>query len=151
MKMGSEIDENQSMRPSWSDFGAMWCHLGCKWEVLGPSWLQFEGSWTDLGPKWRDSGPILASSWGSKSVQIGSKSDVIFSIDLKIDFWTDLMRTLPHLGPQNPPKMRPSWLQNRVKLGCCFETCFWMDFEAFFLEFCIQCIMAEVAKSTENL
>ena len=30
IKMRFEIDENQSMRPSWSDFGAMWCHLGCK-------------------------------------------------------------------------------------------------------------------------
>ena len=43
---------------------------------------------------------------------------IIFLIDLKIDFWSDLVPTWLHLGPQKLPKMGPSWLPNRCKLEC---------------------------------
>ena len=75
---------------------------------------------------------------------------IVFMINLKIDFWSDLVPTWLHLGPPNPPKMGPSWLQNRCKLECWFESCFWKDVGTMFIDFLPQLDMAEVANYIEK-
>ena len=147
MKMTSKIQQNRSMRLSWGDFGGTWCHLGCKLEVLGLSWLQVGRSWADLGPKLGILGRFglqVGAQNRIKSVPRAIWKAIIFSVDLKIDFGSDLVPTWPHLGRQNHPKMMPSWLQNRCKLGRWFDSCFGWDLGTIFIEFCTQHNMAEV-------
>ena len=119
--------------------------LGRFGAILAASWRSLD----HLGSKFGGLGPILAPRWGfwgpswlpngapnpPKSVPRAIWNAIFFIIDLKINFWSDLERTWPHLGPQNPPKMRPSWLQNRIKFGCWFESCFVMDFGQMFIVF----------------
>ena len=64
-------------------------------------------------------------------------------MDLESHFWSDLVPTWVHLDSPNPPKVRPSWSQNRSKLGCWFETCFLKVVVWIFIHFCSQHNMAE--------
>ena len=45
------------------------------------------------------------------------------------------------LGSQNLPKMEPSWIQNRSKLGCWFDSCFGTDLGTIFIGFCMVCVI----------
>ena len=119
---------------------------------IGPKVL-LESSGGHLGPKSKKSAfdppsspPSWEPSWSPKSIKIGPKSDP------KCDHFLDrfgesfLKRFVPtwaHLDSQNPPKMRPSWPQNRSKLGCWFETCFLKVVVWIFIHFCSQHNMAE--------
>ena len=111
-----------------------------------------EGSWAILAPRWpqdgpkspqnlehRFLGPPLGGNFGSqnrsKSVSRAIRKVMVFMIDLKIDFWSGLVPTYRHLDPQHLPKMGPSWLQNRCKLECWFESCFWKDVRLIFIVF----------------
>ena len=111
-----------------------------------------ELSWRDLGPSWPQDGPKSAKNFenwflglplgGHFGAQNRSKSGpraiwkvIVSMIDLKIDFGIDLVPTWHHLGFQNPPKIGPSWLQNRCKLECWFEGCFLMDVGTIFIFF----------------
>ena len=60
------------------------------------------------------------------------------------------MPTWPHLGPPNLPKMAPSWLQNRCKLGCRFSHYFLRALGTNFIDFLLQHGMAEVAKIVDS-
>ena len=87
-----------------------------------------EGSWHHLGskmPSRANKFPTCQQKlhfWGGqvgapdhqKTIPRAIQKVIIFLIDLGIDFWTDLVPTWDHLGPQRGP----SWLQNRSKLGC---------------------------------
>ena len=111
-----------------------WGLLGALGEVLGGSWAQdlknvefANKSYTSWG-----------SSWSPKSIKIGPKSDPKsdhFFDRFEDRFLEGYCPTWSHLGPQNPPKMEPSWLQNRSKLGCWFESCFLMDVGTIFIGF----------------
>ena len=105
------------------------------WGLLGASWLQEGGSWA-----------ILSSKLGPKIGQNRSQErSEMWSIFWWI--WRSIFEAIwSHLGSQTPPKMKPSWLQNRCKLGCWFESCFVMDFGWIFIDFLLQHSMAEVAK-----
>ena len=125
------------------------------WRLLGAG-----GSWGHLGPKRARIGKQVAKSWFveppwppqlglkilQKSVPGATRNVINFLIDLKIDSWSDLVPSWPHLGPQNPPKMETSWIQNWCKLECWFAGCFFMDLGPFFIKFSIQRNMAEVPK-----
>ena len=63
-----------------------------------------------------------------------------------IAFWSHFVPTWLQLGSQNPPKMEPSWFQNRCKLGCWFDTCFGRDLGTIFIDFWPQHAKAGVAK-----
>ena len=79
--------------------------------VLGPSWPQeaprpppkkIRGSENgELSPPHI---PQVGAQNRSKSVPRAIKNIIIFLIDLKIDFWSDLVPTWLHLGPQSVPK-----------------------------------------------
>ena len=107
--------------------------------VLVGSWGLFGGPWGPLGGVLEGSSPqngLKGQKHVEKSVpgpplgrRIGAQSrakpapraiqnGIVFLINLQIDFWSDLVPTWLHLGPQNPPKMGPSWFQNRSKLEC---------------------------------
>ena len=154
----------------WSDFGVknrsksnknlsknesnIRCNCG---SILDGSWVGFGGSLGALGPILAPSREFLGrfglqvgAQNRSKSVPRAIWNAIIFIIDLKIDFGSDLVRIWPHLGLQNLPKMRPSWLQNRLKSGCWFESCFWKDLGTIFIDFLSQHDMAEVAKSMQK-
>ena len=153
-----------------------WCALGMILELIFDRFLLdfgIENQWK-IDEKWIkkqiknkmrfgiDFWWLLGGFWGGFGRQVGAQNrpksipraiwNVInFLMDLKIDFWSDLVPTWPHLDPQNPPKMEPSWLQNRCKLGCWFEGCFWKDLGTIFNDFLLQHGKAEVAKSIKNL
>ena len=110
-KLRSNIYEHRSMKPSWGDFGRILCYLGCKLEVLGLSGRQDGGFRLHLGSQ--NGGPNP-----SKLLPRAIQKVIIFMIDLKIDFWRDLVPTWLYLNTQNLPKMRSSWLPNRSKLEC---------------------------------
>ena len=91
--------------------------------------------------------PRLGSQVGaqnrSKLVPRAIQNVIIFWMDLESHFWSDLVPTWVHLDSPNPPKVRPSWSQNRSKLGCWFETCFLKAVVWIFINFCCQHNMAE--------
>ena len=106
---------NRSTRLSETVLGASWGASGGAWR---PRRLQ-DGFKT---PKVKVLTPSWGACWGPKSTKIGSKSDL--KCDQFFDRFED--RFLERFGanlapskvPQNLPKMKPSWLQNRCKLGC---------------------------------
>ena len=75
---------------------------------------------------------------------------IIFLIDLKIDFWSDLVPTWLYLDPQNPPKIEVSWHSNPSKLGHGFNCCFLQDVGSNFIDFERQDNMAYIAKIVKN-
>ena len=91
------------------------------WAILAPRWPQ-DGPKSSQNLEHRFLGPPLGVHFGSqnrsKSVSRAIRKVIVFMIGLKIDFWSDLVPTWPHLGPPNPPKLGPSWVQNRCKLEC---------------------------------
>ena len=98
--------------------GGVWGGLGA---ILAPRWPQG-------GPKRPQDleksilGPPLGSQVGgqnrSKIHPEAIEKVIVFLITFGIDFWSDLVPTWLQLGSQNPPKMEPSWDQNRCRLGC---------------------------------
>ena len=114
-KLGTKIDQDGGSKSSkigaWRGLGAILAHLGPK----DPPRAQ-------NAPKckcWlRPFGGHFGAQNRSKIDLEAIQKVIIFLIALKIDFWSDLVPTWPHLGPPNPPKMVPSWVQNRSKLGC---------------------------------
>ena len=76
---------------------------------------------------------------------------IIFLIDLKIDFWSDLVPTWLYLDPQNPPKIEVSWHSNPSKLGHGFKCCFLQDVGSNFIDFERQDNMAYIAKIVKKL
>ena len=111
-KVRSKIYEHRSMKPSWGDFGRIWCYLGCKLEVLGLSWRQIWGSWADLGSKMGVWGSILAPKWKPKSMKIVPQSDPK-SDHLFDNFWD---RLLERFGANLAPTWLPKHSQNEAKL-----------------------------------
>ena len=115
--------------------------LGASWGPKSVPRGLLEGSWGDLGailapgPFQEPFRGILRKmgrgSWDPFGSQNPSKFDlkaiqdlIIFCLTFELDFGTHFEPTWSHLGTQNPPKMRPSWVPNRSKLGCCFEIVF---------------------------
>ena len=84
-----------------------WGLLGALGEVLGGSWAQ-DLKMLNLQTKVTPLGGQVGAQNQSKSVPRAIRKAIIFLIDLKIDFWSDLVPTWPHLDPQNPPKMGSS-------------------------------------------
>ena len=93
-------------------------------------WWLLDGFWGGFGRILAPRGRVL----GDFGLQVGAQNrpksipraiwNVInFLMDLKIDFWSDLV---PSWTPK-PSKNEVSWLPNRCKLGCWLETCFWKD------------------------
>ena len=79
--------------------------------------------WCHLGPQL---GPQIAPRSLQEPSKIHPRSHLIF--DLFLDpllerFGANLAPT----WPPSPPKMGPSWVQTRSKLGCWFESCFWSE------------------------
>ena len=120
------------MQNSW--FGRL---LGALGEGLGRSW---GGSWGSWGPNWRQDSsksrktktldPLGTPSWRPKSTKNRSEGDskcVFFWMGCWMGFKTILVPTWLQLGSQNPPKMEPSWVQNRCELEHSFGSYFWMD------------------------
>ena len=94
-------------------------------------------------------GPNWLPNWAHFGAKLGPKSDqkcIANFILISISFWFDLGMDFAPTWPQNPPKMEPSWLQNRSNLECSFERCFLMDVGPFFMDSLPQHGMAEVAK-----
>ena len=168
MRNPTKIDENsiknpskiyqksmkmRSMGASWDDFGGIWAHDGWKWWVLAPFWSDF---FHFFAPRWLQdafkmgSWAVLGSKLGPKIGQNRSQErSEMWSIFWWI--WRSIFEAIwSHLGSQTPPKMKPSWLQNRCKLGCWFESCFVMDFGWIFIDFLLQHSMAEVAKIVDS-
>ena len=157
MKIQSNIYENEVPNFLKSIHEAV---LGRLWGYLGPSWLQVIGLgpilapiWGVLGASWLQEGgswAILSSKLGPKIGQNRSQErSEMWSIFWWI--WRSIFEAIwSHLGSQTPPKMKPSWLQNRCKLGCWFESCFVMDFGSIFIDFLLQHSMAEVAKLVDS-
>ena len=117
-KNQSKIYQNCSQNRSKSVHRAV---LEGSWAILAPRWPQ-DGPKSPQNFENRFLGPPLGGHFGSqnrsKSVSRAIRKVIVFMIGLKIDFWSDLVPTWPHLGPPNPPKMDPSRLQNRCKLEC---------------------------------
>ena len=134
-KMDAKILQNRSLEVSWEGLGA----------ILAPSWC-FEPI---LAPTLGGLGPILAPRWGFgapswlpnesqnpwKLLPRAIQKVTIFLIDLKIDFWSDLVPTWLYLDPQNPPKIEVSWHSNPSKLGHGFNFCFLQDVGSNFIDF----------------
>ena len=108
--------QNGGVRGSW---GSKNQHKSILGEVLG-------GLGGMLGPKSskRSAKLVLRHPF---SPQVGRQNQskihpeaiekvIVFLITFGIDFWSDLVPTWLQLGSQNPPKMEPSWNQNRCKL-----------------------------------
>ena len=123
-----------------------------------------EGSGEHLGPKKHQDTNKRCEKWElsppqtppvgcqnlSKLAPRAIHNVIIFLITFWIDFWSDLVPTCLQLGSQNLPKMEPSWFQNRCKLWCWFEGCFWKDVGTIFIDSLPQHDMAEVATTIEN-
>ena len=119
-------------------FGAILAASGRSLAHLAPRL----GSWADLGSKMTVLGSILALGFqmGPQICQNPSqeRSEILSFLS---SIWRSTFEAIwselgPILDPQNLPKMKPSWLQNRFKLGCWFESCFLMDVRLFFIDFC---------------
>ena len=130
--LASKIDE-KSMKNRSKNRSKIRCDLGSI----------FDGSWVGFGVD-------LGSKLGPKIDQNRSQErSEMWSIFWWI--WRSIFEAIwSHLGPQTPPKMKPSWLQNRCKLGCWFESCFVMDFGWIFIDFLPQHGMAEIAKIVDS-
>ena len=139
IKNGPQIDQNRSKELSWRGLGPSWSQDGPKSPNNVENWF--------LGPPL---GGHFGSQNRSKSAPRAIRKVIVLMIDLKIDFGIDLVPIWSHLGLQSPPKIDPSWLQNRCKLECRFESCFWKDVGSFFVYFLPQHDMAEVAKTLKN-
>ena len=104
IKNGSQIDQNRSTELSWRG--------------LGPSWPQEGPKSSKKAEKWKF-WPSLGGHFGaknrSKSVPRAIRKVIVFMINLKIDFWSDLEPTWLHLGPKSkksafdPPSSPPCW------------------------------------------
>ena len=106
-------------RPKWfkiaskRPLGGVWGGLGA---ILAPRWPQEAKNLR----KSISGVPSWEACWGPKSQKIAPKSDPEgddFFIVFGIDFGSHFVPTWLQLGSQNPPKMEPSWDQNRCKLG----------------------------------
>ena len=153
MKIVSKIHQ-KSIKNQWK--WGPWGRPGATLGVFGVMLVESDRFWPYFGSNLEGLGRILAPRGrvlGDFGLQVGAQNrpksipraiwNVInFLMDLKIDFWSDLVPS----WPPTPPKMKPSWLQNRCKLGCWFESCFVMDFGWIFIDFLPQHGMAEVAK-----
>ena len=109
-KMEAKMVQNRSQEASWRGRGG----LGA---ILAPRWPQEAKNLR----KSISGAPSWEACWGLKSQKIAPKSDPEgddFFIVFGIDFWSHFVPTWLQLGSQNPPKMEPSWFQNRCKLGC---------------------------------
>ena len=109
-KMEAKMVQNRSQEASWRGLGGSWGHLGSK---MAPR--------SKKPPKINFWAPLLGGMLGPKISKIVPKSDPEgddFFIVLGIDFWSHFVPTWLQLGSQNPPKMEPSWFQNRCKFGC---------------------------------
>ena len=107
-------------KPKWfkiapkRPLGGVWGGLGA---ILAPRWPQEAKNLR----KSISGAPSWEACWGLKFQKIAPKSDPEgddFFIVFGIDFWSHFVPTWLQLGSQNPPKMEPSWFQNRSKLGC---------------------------------
>ena len=112
--------QNLSQEASWRGLGgSLGGVLGALGGVLGPSWPQ-DGSKSPKKLENQFLGPPLGGHLGaqnrSKWLPRAIRNVIIFMIDLKIGFWSDLVPTWLPLDPQNPPKMGSSWRQHRSKL-----------------------------------
>ena len=101
------------------------------WGLLGASWGPLKVKMAPRAKMMPKKGPVSPLPQGhvgaqnrSKSVPRAIQKVIIFLIIFWIDFWSDFVPTWPQLGSQNPPKMGPSWLQNRCKLGYRFSNYF---------------------------
>ena len=156
--MGSKIQPNTKKIDQKSIKNRSTSVPGGSGGVLGPSWLQ-DGTKSQKSSEnlirripWA---PPLGGHYGAQNQSTSGpraiRKVIVFMIDLKIDFGSDLVPIWLHLGLQNPPKIGPSWLQNRCKLECWFESCALMDFGNSFIDFLLQHDMAEVAKTFKKL
>ena len=145
-KNPSKINENEV---HGGVLGWLWGYLGSCWLKvigLGTFWPQFGGSWGHLGSKRVDPGPFWAPTWGSKWAKIGPKSDPKrYPLDDRFEDWflKILERIWLHLELQKPPKMEPSWVQNRSKFGVDLRAIFERISVSFFLQFCTPHNIAE--------
>ena len=60
-----------------------------------------------------------------------------------VGFWLEL-------GTQNPPKMEPSWVQNRSKLEYSFGSYLWKDLGYIFDGFATHVKIGELSKTYKN-
>ena len=88
-----------------------WGLLGALGEVLGGSWAQ-DLKMLNLQTKVTPLGGQVGAQNRSKSVPRAIRKAIIFLIDLKIDFWRDIVQ----LGPILDPKTLPKWSQVGSKI-----------------------------------
>ena len=119
-----KILQNGGVGGSW---GPLLGVLGALGELLGGLGAILSTRWPQDGPKRPQDleksilGPPLGSQVGGQNrLKIHPEAIekvIVFLITFGIDFWSDLVPTWLQLGSQNPPKMEPSWLENRSKLA----------------------------------
>ena len=134
-KIYQKIMKMRSMGASWDDFGGIWAHVGWKWWVLAPFWSDF---FHFFAPRWLQDG-ILGRFGLQVGVQNRPKSipraiwNVInFLMDLKIDFWSDLVPSWLPNPSKNEAKLAPKSMQVGVLIWELLCDGFWMDFYWFF-------------------
>ena len=117
IKLGSKIHKNQSWEGSWGVLGGSWAPRGpkspSKWLPGKLGKMGLRGFGRDLGPK-IDQNPIL-----NRSKKQTFCWYMLRSIFLR--FWHQL-------GPQNPPKMQPSWDQVASEIVLQFSNNSLIDF-----------------------
>ena len=89
-----------------------------------------------------DLGAKLGPSWGQAGIKIDKKRCQKKN-EKRLHLEGILERIWLHLDFQKPPKMEPSWVQNRSKFGVDLRAIFERISVSFFVEFCTQHNIAE--------
>ena len=96
-KLGSKIHQNRIPNRLWRGLVGILA-------PRGPKKPQEKKKRSENGELWPPLHPQVGAQNRSKSVPRAIKNMIIFLVDLKIDFWRDLVPTWAHIGPQNLPK-----------------------------------------------
>ena len=143
MKIVSKIHQ-KSIKNQWK--WGPWGRPGATLGVFGVILVESDRSWPYFGSNLEGLGRILAPrGWilGRFGLQVGAQNrpksipraiwNVInFLMDLKIDFWSDLVPSWPPNPSKNEAKLVPKSMQVGVLIWELFCDGFWMDFYWFF-------------------
>ena len=154
MKIVSKIHQksikNQWKWGPWGGPGATWGYLGSCWlkvigfgVILSPIWRVLGASWLQVGGSWA----VLGSKLGLKMNQ-NRFQERCESLSIRWSIWRLIFEAIWSefgfiLGSKKPPKMEPSWVQNRSKFGVDLRAVFERISEPFFVQLCMQHNIAE--------
>ena len=116
--MGPKSVQNRSLRGSGGVLGGSWGSWGLSWPQDGPKSQHKSKKQTLVSPIGGQVGSQNRAKIGPKSIQ----DVIIFLIGSWTDFKSIWLPTWLQLGSQNPPKMEPSWFQNRPNLEHSFRS-----------------------------